>query len=79
MQKKCKSKRVGALRGGWRVDCEKKVQNEEGWGIKGWITKKKCKIKRVWVLRVGLQKKCQIKKVGTLWGRWRVDCEKVQN
>ena len=27
LQKKSKIKRVGALRGGWRVDCEKKVQN----------------------------------------------------
>ena len=40
MEKKCKIKRVGALRGRWRVDCEKKVQNLEGWGIKGWIGKK---------------------------------------
>ena len=34
-KKSAKIKRVGALRGGWMVDCEKKVQNYEGWGIKG--------------------------------------------
>ena len=40
MEKMCKIKRVGALRGRWRVDCEKKVQNLEGSGIKGQIGKK---------------------------------------
>ena len=35
----CKIKRVGALRGRWRVDCEK-IQNLEGSGIKGQIGKK---------------------------------------
>ena len=31
-------------------------------------------------LKGGLQKKnCKIKRVGVLRGRWRVDCEKVQN
>ena len=38
----------------------KKVHKKEGWSIKGQIAKKKCKINRV----------------GTLTGRWRVDCEK---
>ena len=27
LQKMCEIKRVGALRGRWRVDCEKNVQN----------------------------------------------------
>ena len=32
----CEIKRVGALRGGWRVDCEKKCAKiKEGLGIKG--------------------------------------------
>ena len=26
-KKKCKINRIGTLTGGWRVDCEKKVQN----------------------------------------------------
>ena len=26
MRKKCKIKRVGALKGGWRVDCKKKCK-----------------------------------------------------
>ena len=43
LQKTCKIKRVGELRGMWRVDCEKK----------------KCKIKRVGALTGGLQKKVQ--------------------
>ena len=45
MQKKCKIKRVGALRGRWRVDCEKKVQTRM-LGIKGRIAKK-VQIKRL--------------------------------
>ena len=27
LRKKCKVKRVGAVKGGWRVDCKKNVQN----------------------------------------------------
>ena len=40
LRQNCKIKRVGPLRGGWRVDCEKKVHKKEGWGIKGQIAKK---------------------------------------
>ena len=62
MRKKCKIKRVGALKGGWRVDCKiKKVQNTRGLGHLraggGWIAKKKCKIKRVGALKGRLRKK----------------------
>ena len=56
-KKKCKIKRVGALRGRWRVDCEKSAKLR-GLGIKGGL-QKKCKIKRVGALRGGLQKKVQ--------------------
>ena len=49
MEKMCKIKRVGALRGRWRVDCQKKVQNLEGWGIKvrveGGLQKKSAKFR----------------------------------
>ena len=60
LRKKCKIKRVGALRGRWR-DCKKKCKIKRVGALRaggGWIAKKKCKIKRV----------------GALRGRWRVDC-----
>ena len=58
MQKKsAKLKRVGALKGRWRVDCKKKVQNQEGWGIKGLVEgglqKKSGKLKRVGASKEG--------------------------
>ena len=32
MEKKCKIKSVGGLKGGWRVDCEKKSAKLRGLG-----------------------------------------------
>ena len=63
-KKKCKIKRVGAL----RVQiAKKKWKIKEGWGIKGQV-------------ECGLQKKVKIKRVGALRRGWRVDCaKKVQN
>ena len=35
MEKKCKIKRVGALRGGWRVDCKKKGKIKRVGALRG--------------------------------------------
>ena len=37
MPKKCKIKRVGALKGGWRVDCKKQCKIKRVWAIKGQV------------------------------------------
>ena len=35
MDKKCKIQRVGALRGGWMVDCEKKCKIKRVGALRG--------------------------------------------
>ena len=51
-KKKCKIKRVGVLKDGWRVDCKKKCEIKRVGAIKGRL-RKKCKIKRVGALKCG--------------------------
>ena len=75
LRKNVRNKRVGALRGGWRVECEKmckikrvrrrvECEKMEGWGIKGQA-------------EGGLRKNVRNKRIGALRGRRRVDCEKM--
>ena len=66
MQKMCEIKRVGALRGGRRVDCEKMCKIKRvRWRVE---CEKMCEIKRGgW--RVECEKMCEIKKVGALRGQ----------
>ena len=69
-------KKCAKLRGSGRGWSAKK---KEGWGIKGQAEgglRKMCKIKRV-RRRVECEKMCEIKRVGALRGRCRVDCEKM--
>ena len=40
LQKKCKIKRVGALRGRWRVDCKKKCKIKRVGALRGGLRKK---------------------------------------
>ena len=74
-----KVKRVGALRGRWRVDCEKMCEIKRVGALRGkikkvaagWIAKKCAKLRgsgRGW--------SAKIKRVGALRGGWRVDCKK---
>ena len=77
-KKKCKIKRVGALKGGWRMDWKKKCKIKRVGALRGRL-QKKCKIKRVGALRQverDCKTKCKIG-VGTLRGSWRVDCTKI--
>ena len=56
------------------------MQNYEGWGIKGQVEgglRKKVHKKEGWSIKGQIaKKKCKINRIGTLTGRWRVDCEK---
>ena len=60
-------KKVGTLRGSWRVDCTKICEIKRVGA---------CELKRVGALSGRLQKKCKIKRVGALRGGWRMDCKK---
>ena len=61
-KKKCKIKRVGALKGGWRMDWKKKCKIKRVGALRGRL-QKKWKLKEGWGIKwqveCGLQNKVQ--------------------
>ena len=50
-KKKCKIKRVGALKGRWRVDCKKKCKIKRVGALRCRLQKKMWKIKEGWGIK----------------------------